>query len=287
MSSRNVVGHPYAGKKVVLTTKHQKFDLIAPILESEIGLTVILHEADTDLLGTFVGDVARKHSAAKTVFEKARLGTAALDESLGIASEGTIGPDPALPFARSDIEYVGFIDLNLGIEIVESYRSLEIVAGESVAGPGSDLTDFLKKIDFPHHKLIVIPNRGDRSLAVKGIGDLVALKNAIAKLANLSSDSKVLVQSDLRAHCSPSRQQNIQHAAVKLANRLRSLCSECGTPGWGLVGYERGLDCSSCGEQVAKAISAEVYGCAKCTHKEVGKQIAPEADPSICIGCNP
>lgn len=287
MSSKNLEHHPYAGRTVVLTTKHQKLELIGPILESDLGVSVVLHEADTDLLGTFVGDVERLYPPRQTVIEKARLGTLALGQSLGIASEGTIGPDPSLPFARSDIEYVGFVDLDLGIEIVESYRSMDIVAGEIVTEPGADITEFLNRVDFPNHKLIVVPNRGDRSTAIKGIGGLDELIKAIASQSVNSPDGKVIVQSDLRAHYSPSRQRNIEQAALALACRLRALCPECKSPGWGLVGYEKGLDCSSCGEFVEHAIRAEVLGCAKCTHQEIGKPISLEADPSICNGCNP
>ena len=287
MNSKNLEHHPYAGRTVVLTTKHQKLELIAPIFESEVGLHVVLHEADTDLLGTFVGDVERLHPARQTAIEKAKLGTAALGQGLGIASEGTIGPDPSLPFARSDIEYVGFVDVNLGIELVESYRSLDIVAGEIITESGEDISEFLNRVDFPNHKLIVVSNRGDRSKAVKGIGDLEELYGSIASLSAKSLDGKVIVQSDLRAHCSPSRQENIKQAALALARRLRALCPECKTPGWGLVGFDKGLDCSSCGEFVEHAARSEIFGCAKCAHKETKNPIALEADPSICNGCNP
>jgi hypothetical protein len=287
LNSTHLEHHPYAGKTVVLTTKHKKLELIAPILESALGVSVVLHEADTDLLGTFVGDVERLNPARQTVIEKARLGTAALGQSLGIASEGTIGPDPSLPFARSDIEYVGFVDLDLGIEVVESYRSMDIVAGEIITEPGADITEILNRVDFPNHKLIVAPHRGERSTAIKGIGDIAELNSSIASLSAKSSDGKVIVQSDLRAHNSPSRQANIRQAALALARRLRALCPECKTPGWGLVGYEKGLDCSSCGELVEHAVRAEIFGCAKCSHKEIGKPISLEADPSICNGCNP
>lgn len=287
MSSKNLEHHPYSGRTVVLTTKHKKLELIAPIFESELGLDVVLYEADTDLLGTFVGDVERIHPARQTAIEKAKLGTAALGQGLGIASEGTIGPDSYLPFARSDIEYVGFVDVNLGIELVESFRSLDIVAGEIITEPGEDISEFLKRVDFPNHKLIVVSNRGDRSKAVKGIGDLEELYGSIASLSAKSLDGKVIVQSDLRAHCSPSRQENIKQAALALARRLRALCPECKTPGWGLVGFDKGLDCSSCGELVEHAVRAEVFGCAKCAQKETKNPIALEADPSICNGCNP
>jgi hypothetical protein len=279
--------HPYQGKRVVLTTKHEKLDLIAPILNAELGMEVLLHEADTDLLGTFSGEVERTLSASQTAITKVRIGTTNLGLSLGVASEGTVGPDRLLPFLRSDTEYIAFVDLDRGMELVEEFRSLEIVAGEIVTEPGSDISEFLERVDFPNHKLIVSPNLGDRSRSLKGLGNKQDLEAAIELLAKDSIDGKVLVQSDLRAHCCPSRQENIRQAARNLAKRLKSLCPSCNTPGWGKVGYEKGLDCSACGEYVEKAIRAEVLGCAKCSHREVKDSGENKADPSICDGCNP
>lgn len=287
MNTETPEHHPYHGKKIALTTKHEKFDLIAPILHAELGVEVILHEADTDLLGTFSGEVERTLTASQAAITKARIGTNNLGLSLGVASEGTIGPDRLLPFQRSDTEYVALVDLNLGIAIVEEFRSLEIVAGEIETEPGSDISEFLERVDFPNHKLIVSPNLGDRSRSLKGLGNKQDLEAAIKQLAKDSTDGKVLVQSDLRAHCSPSRQENIRQAARNLATRLKSLCPSCDTPGWGKVGYEKGLDCSACGEYVEKAIRADVLGCAKCAYQVERDSGRTKADPSICDGCNP
>ena len=279
--------HPYQNLSAVLTTKHEKLGLIAPPLNSELGMNVILHEADTDLFGTFSGEIQRSLSAREAAIEKAKIGTSALGLRLGLASEGSIGPDPILPFVRSDIEHLALVDLDLGVEIVESFRSLEIVAGEIVTEPGDDLTEFLSGLDFPNHKLIVLPNLGPRTTVAKGVDSTATLYRAVEELAAISSDGKALVQSDLRAHCSPSRQANIKQAAQLLAQRLKALCLECKTPGWGQVGYERGLECSDCGELVGKAKKAAIYGCARCSFVELGSKISDYADPAICDACNP
>lgn len=281
------VNHPYSGLTIVLTTKHDKFDLIAPILKSELGLNVVLHEADTDILGTFSGEVERALPPSQTAIQKAKIGINALGHSLGIASEGSIGPDPQLPFSQSNIEYLALVDTDLGIEIVERYRSLDIVAGHIVADPDTDLEPFLQSADFPNHKLIASPNSARFKNSIKGISNRTELQDAIVQLANDSGDGKVLIQSDFRAHCSPSRQKNIVQATIVLANRIKALCPECKAPGWGLVGYQRGLDCSSCGETVPNAISANIAGCAKCSLEQIGEPLAKQADPASCNGCNP
>lgn len=278
---------PYSNQTVVLTTKHQKLDLIAPILERELGMKLVLHEADTDELGTFSGEIERTSTASETATQKAKIGMKALGLPLGIASEGSIGPDPLMPFMKSDIEYLSFIDNEREIEIILTHRSLEIIAGEIVTEPGVDIGSFLERVDFPNHKLIVVPNVADKTLAIKGIGTLVELKSAILLLAGQSKDGKVLLQSDLRAHCSPSRQQNIKRAAELLAARINSPCPKCQCPGWGVTGYLKGLDCADCGEAVTKAIRAEISSCVKCPFELIGEHLAQFADPSTCDSCNP
>jgi hypothetical protein len=279
--------HPYLNQPIVLTTKHEKYSLIAPILEAELGLKVVLHEADTDQLGTFTGEIERTLSPSDAAIEKAKLGMMALGHKLAIASEGSIGPDLQMPFTQSDIEYVALVDSDRGIEIVERFRSFEIIAGEIVTDSSSDLSDFLRSIDFPNHKLIAQSNGARGEHVVKGIGDRHQLQRAIQDLAAKSPDGKVLLQTDFRAHCSPSRQQNIIEATKLLAKRVRELCPSCSTPGFGVTRFERGLDCSDCGELVSNAVKFEVSGCPKCSFEEAGQQLADFADPSNCDGCNP
>lgn len=279
--------HPYVGRKIVLTTKHGKLPLIAPILEAELGVQVVLHEADTDQLGTFTGEVERTLSPQEAAIAKAKLGVVALDLDLGIASEGSIGSDPLAPFIQSDIEYIALVDLSRGIEVVERYRSLQIIAGEIATTAGSDLSDFLRKVDFPNHKLIVRPNDKSGEKPIKGISTLEELEQAIDSLSGKSKDGKALVQSDLRAHCSPSRQQNIVQATQLLVKRIQTPCPSCASPGFGFVRFERGLDCSACGELVKSAPKFEVFGCVNCPIEQAGSQLAELADPSSCEGCNP
>lgn len=279
--------HPYSGREVVLTTKHEKLALIAPIMEAEIGLRLVLHAGDTDQFGTFTGEIERTLSPQEAVIAKAKLGMSDRGASLGIASEGSIGPDPMMPFTRSDIEYIALVDLDRDIEIVERYRSLQITAGEMITEPGYDISSFLAKVDFPNHKLIAKPNKANIARTRKGIGDVGDLEKAIEELSAQSKDGKVMLQSDLRAHCSPSRQQNIIQVTQLLANRVKALCPSCESPGFGVTSYERGLDCSECGEWIPTAPKFQILACVKCSFVKRGPQLATLAEPSSCNGCNP
>lgn len=279
--------HPYFNREAVLTTKHKKLPLIAPSFSATLRMKILEHPADTDQLGTFTGEIERKLSPHATAILKAKIGLKELGRSIGLASEGSIGPDPASHFIKSDIEYLVLVDLDNEIEISEVYRSFDIIAGQIVVTPADDIKEFLQKVDFPNHKLITVPNAGAASNVVKGIGNLKELQNAIKLCANESDDGSVLIQSDLRSHCSPSRQNNIREVASLLAKRVLSLCPQCRIPGWGRVGYEKGLECSQCGLMVAKALRREIFGCCKCEYREYGKLIAEKADPARCDWCNP
>lgn len=279
--------HPYFKKDVVLTSKHQKIDLIKPAFDTSVGCNIFEIPLDTDQLGTFTGDIARLDPPLETAIKKARLGMSHSGTALGIASEGSIGPDPIVPFLHSDIEHLVFVDDENEIFISETFRSFDITLSTIIVGRNDDLSEFLQKADFPNHKLIVRPNKTDQSASIKGIDNLQYLSEAIEHSSKISLDGLVVVESDLRAISSPSRQKNIEKVAALLALRISQLCPDCNLPGWGCVRYEKGLTCSDCGSENQLAIRQEVLGCTKCEFTKLGKLIATELGPANCDFCNP
>lgn len=279
--------HPYFQQKIVLTTKHDKLRLIQPAFEQMIGCTLIEANLDTDQLGTFSGEIARLAPPRETAIQKARLGMIETGLPFGIASEGSVGPDLIVPFLNSNIEHLVLVDDQRKIVIHESYRSLEITAVSAKVLPNDDLSEFLKKADFPAHRLIVHPNTPEIKEFIKGIGTLEDLVMAIEKCASMSPDGVAVVESDLRAMYSPSRQRNIEHAAQALARRVSQLCPDCQVPGWGQVGYEKGVKCTECGFINLEAVRQEILGCISCEYRELGTIIATELDPAKCQFCNP
>ena len=277
--------HDYSGRKVFLATKHSKGSVISPEFESILQMQVKEIHVDTDLLGTFSGEIERKGTARETVLAKARMAIAETGNPYALASEGSIGADPFIPFINSDFELLAFVDANLGFEIVESIRSAEIVAVTIKVTPESDLREFLRKADFPNHRLIIKTPESPTTFSIKGIGDLETLEESLRK--GFGMYPELIVESDLRAHYSPSRMANIALVARKLALRLSKRCPECHTPGWGIVSYIKGLACSDCGEVSEDALKSEVLGCTKCSFSLQGELLAEEIDPSRCNYCNP
>ncbi|WP_053959376.1 DUF6671 family protein [Sulfobacillus thermosulfidooxidans] len=282
--------HPYRGQKVALATKHEKEQVVGPPLRETVGLEVCVPPyLDTDVLGTFSGEIPRNGTPQEVVIRKARMGMAALDLPLGLASEGSFGPHPQLLFVPGHHELLAFVDDQLGIEITEQIISTETNYAHIEARSLDDVGDFLKRAQFPSHGLIVRPNSGFSSgLLFKGIINSDDLKKAIEQCAAVSEDHLAHVETDMRAHMNPSRQRVLYELAMKLGHRLAAQCPQCGTPGWGMVDVIRGLPCAWCGEETS-LVKAEVYGCALCDYREThprsdGLEVAA---PANCPWCNP
>lgn len=279
--------HPYLYKKIALTTKHDKLKLIKPSFDQYVACQLDEIYADTDQLGTFSGEVERTAPPRETAILKAKLGMQSSGLPLGLASEGSLGPDSQIPFFVSNIEHLVLVDNEHDIVIAESFRSFEITATTTTITPGQDISDFLTKSDFPNHRLIVRPNGNDKGNCTKGIDDIAVLLEAIKECSANSANGSVTIESDLRAMYSPSRQKNIRQVAQLLAQRVGRLCPQCHVPGWGRVGYETGLKCSECKFENPQAIRQEKLGCVKCQHTELGDVLATSLNPAQCNFCNP
>jgi hypothetical protein len=224
-------------------------------------------------------------SQLDTAIAKARAAIAGTGIPLAIASEGTIGPNPLIPIASSDLETMVFVDSEQELVIHDSYRSEEITTLRKVFRAGDNLDEFLRKADFPAHALIVRTEETLATMPVKGIRDKAVLVQAIQ---DLSRDSgSVIVESDLRASFSPSRMRNIAACARLLARRITSLCPQCNTAGWGSISPVFGLPCADCGSNVDSAVRADQYGCGKCEHRQVFARAATVAEARFCDSCNP
>jgi hypothetical protein len=197
--------------------KHDKVQLIADDFDSICGIEIKEAPVDTDQLGTFSGEIERILPQKDTAILKAKMGAQLLGLEIGIASEGSIGPDSATPLISSDVETMVFLDLKRDLKIIENYRSFDIVAVNTTAKIDNDLTSFLKRADFPNHKLIV--RAQNYANPIKGISTLSELERAIKLVAKNSDKEEVIIESDLRAFCSPSRQRNIKIVGERLVKR--------------------------------------------------------------------
>ncbi|MDA8204560.1 MAG: hypothetical protein M0Z36_00690 [Thermaerobacter sp.] len=290
MSEGQNTPHPYQGRKAVLTTKHQKERVLSAPLQAAVGFTICVpDDIDTDLLGTFTGEIDRRGTPREVALQKARLGMKIAQLSLGLASEGSFGPHPQWLFVPADHELLAFVDDDLGIEVVEQILSTKTNFANDTGRTIEDLNDFLARARFPSHGVIVRRNSGFQpELLFKGITTFDALKQALQRCVDASMDGLAHVETDMRAHINPTRRQVLGEVAMQLGRRLAARCPRCRTPGWGLVDVSRGLPCEWCGGET-NLVREEIHGCPRCEYHESYPRSDGliTASPDNCPWCNP
>jgi hypothetical protein len=281
---------PYAGARAVVATQHGKERAIGPAMAHLLGVEVFVPDRiDTDVLGTFSGDVARPGSMIDTAVAKARLGMALEGCALGLASEGSYGAHPRVPFLKGGLEIMVFVDQERGLVIAEEWVVDRPHADHRRVRPDEDIRDFVAGVDFPAHGLLVRPAApGPGSWGAVSVRDMGELGRAVARAAGESGDGHAVVFTDMRADRNPVRMENLVRLAHRLARRIRTPCPACHAPGYGLVRRPEGLPCRQCGTP-STMLRGEVWGCAACPHEETRQRPdgRTEADPGACTFCNP
>lgn len=277
----------YQGRKVALLTQHGKEQVIAPALEPHLGC-VVEHVTgfDTDQLGTFTRDVSRPGTQLEAARRKARKGIVLSGLSVGMASEGSFGPDPFSGMFPWNVELLIWIDDQMGLEVVGIAQGTAR-SGHLQTSDWGAIETFAVSEGFPQHQLVLRPNGQDDLRIYKGIADWARLKSCFLDCIAESSNRQVFVETDLRAFANPSRMQNIEQAARDLLQRLQSCCPACKTPGYWVTERQTGLPCAACGLPTSSYRNA-VWTCLRCPHRSVQPRTdCDAADPKHCASCNP
>lgn len=280
----------YRGRRVALTTKHEKERAIARPFRAGLGVEVLVPAGiDTDLLGTFTGEVERVGAPDEVALRKARLGMARLGLPFGLASEGSFGPHPHIPFVPAGHELLIFVDDERGLRVVEQALTTETNYAQTETATDDDLASFLSRVGFPAHGLIVRTTARDVPGEIyKGLTTPAAVREAIARCRARSRDGRARVETDMWAQMNPTRRRVIRRLAVRLARRLRRRCPACQAPGWGVVEVLVGLPCRWCAGPT-DCVKGDILGCARCAERRERPRAdgLREADPGQCAYCNP
>lgn len=277
----------YRDRTVALLTQHGKEQVIGPVLEAALGCRVQrVSGYDTDQLGTFTREIPRAGTQIEAARRKARIGMTLSDLPLGLASEGSFGPDPMTGMFPWNVEYLIWIDDVQALEVVGRAQGKASFA-HVLTGDWAEAESFARRWEFPTHQLVIRPNGADDPRIRKGIADWRELESAFQAARLESATGQVFLETDVRAHANPTRQNTIRSAAEDLAARLNASCPACGAPGFWLVGRVPGLPCSDCGAPTREA-QADILGCVKCPHRITRPRTdRSEADPGRCDYCNP
>lgn len=180
------------GQKYALATMHKKEQVIAPILNCEFGLEVVVPENfNSDLFGTFTKEVERTGDQLEAARKKAEQAMKQTGLKLAVSSEGSFGPHPSFPYLAYNRELVLFIDQDEDLEITGYVANSETNFARKEVTSFDEAFDFGLSVGFPEHGLIV--SAGDKLEVYKGITTEKQLREAV-KLSK-----KVWVETDMRA----------------------------------------------------------------------------------------
>jgi len=288
-----MVSRRYAGRLIALATQHGKQQVLARPLRHGLGLT-LRHAAsvNTDRFGSFAGDQVRSADAPTTCRLKAEAALEALDLDLGIASEGSFGPHPAVPFLAIGQEWLTLVDRRDGFVISQPMLCSHTNFGSCAAADPEACASWLRQVAFPSHALMVRPHAGERAdplpWLAKGIHGAAELAQWMAVAVDLSPLGLAWLETDMRAHCNPTRMASIRRLAFRLVRRVGATCPACEAPGWGLVSTRAGLPCRACG-LATELVQLEEFGCVACSHRRLlpRRDGLTAADPGHCPYCNP
>lgn len=281
----------YHNTAAVLTSMHAKERVIAPILRDELGLIVGLAKGvDTDQFGTFSREVERSGSQRDAAKAKIAAGFDCVPEArVGVASEGSFGTHPHVPFLAIGRELILLIDRETGLEVVGYDASPETNFSHLVARDPQEAFAFADRAKFPGHGLIVMGCRDDHPspeiMLKKDIMDKDALAAAVQEAVQRCGAA--FVETDMRAHRNPTRMAAIERATRDLVRRFHSRCPNCDYPGFDVIARIPGLPCAWCGKPT-RIVMTETLRCQACGygHERQASDTAA-ADPGHCDDCNP
>lgn len=278
----------FKNRNLVIASKHGKERVLAPLLKEKLELLPFpAHNLDTDAFGTFTGEIERTLSPLEAAKHKCREALKLENCDLAIASEGSFGQHPFYSFIPADEELLYFIDAKHNIEIVQRELSTHTNFNAAPVNHPGELLSFAKLAGFPSHGLILrTTDQAGRSEIVKGITDERALLDTFNRFAR--EDAQISIETDMRAHVNPTRMQVIKDCAIKLINRIQSLCPTCDWPGFGVIDAIPGLPCERC-DFPTRSTLKHVYQCSRCKYTHDlqfphGKRVE---EATFCDYCNP
>lgn len=276
----------FDGRSLAIATMHQKEKVLAPLLERALGLKCqVLAKMDTDQFGTFSGEVPRNQSIFQTAASKCDFAHKHFHCDLVLASEGTFGPHPSIPFVPSDHEYLLMKDYVNNLEIAGSALSLMTNFNQQEVATLEELLNFASSVGFPSHGVILRPAR-DSLLVYKGIDNECQLAECFTQLVQLNG--KAWAETDMRAQFNPTRLKVIAEAAEDLIRQIFSPCPSCGSPGFSVSESKAGLPCQLCGKPT-RSILKNILICKRCSYRteELFPSNKQMEDPMHCDFCNP
>lgn len=279
----------FRNRKLVIATMHGKERVIAPLLEKELGVQVIVPSGfNTDKYGTFTREIKRPGDQLEAARLKLQAAMEITGVDLGVSSEGSFGTHPAIPFVQSDFELILFIDAKNKYEVRGHHRTPTTnIDGQYISSADEALV-FAERVGFPDHGVIVRKKKEGHRWIDKDICTQDGLITVIRERLAMPFVNQLFIETDMRADRNPTRMLAIEQATRDLIKNIQSQCSKCSAPGFVCVEYEKGLKCSLCGSSTDLPLY-NIFRCTTCSHEEKAPvtEFGDFADPKHCQYCNP
>ncbi len=272
----------FKGRKAVIATKHSKETVMQPLLNEHLGIDCFtIPGFDTDVFGTFAGEVERVLSPIDTLRAKINAALDMSQQDLGFGNEGSFGPHPQIPFIPCGLELVMMIDRKHKLEIVASNLTTETNFRQETINNIQALETFLQSIDFPSHAVIL--KQENNAGLKKGINNWEDLYQASQALG--LETNALIAEPDMRALFNPTRMETIKATTQMLVDKILQQCPECHMPGFGDEQKISGLPCEWCGE-ATDLMKQKIIVCQHCQY-QVSYEVDQKASPMYCNQCNP
>lgn len=277
----------FEGRSLFIATNHRKESAIQPILERELNVNSFsIPMFNTDQFGTFSGEIERSQSPVDTLKAKCQLGFEVTGCDLVIATEGSFGAHPDLPFCAAHDELILLMDFKNNVSFSARILTTETNFQGKKIKSEEELMAFGESIDFPNQAIILRNKEQSMLYLKKGINDWDELLTAFRVC--MRRHDNVFVETDMRAMHNPLRMKHIEQLTLKLITQLKVLCPSCEMPGYGVTSVLPGLPCWIC-ETPTSSVLKHVLTCTACHHQEEvyfpnGRQTE---EPTFCPVCNP
>lgn len=276
----------FFGKTLCIATKHQKEKVLAPLFES-LGFKVhVANNIDTDILGTFTGEVKRLYTPNETLKKKCDLALQITKADFVLSSEGSFGPHPNIPFLYANEEHLLLYNTFDRNEIYAQNLFTQTNFNSQEIYSWTALKNFCAHVKFPQHALILKSMQLNQTDIVKGICSYEQLKLAYNRFKH--NRNVIIAETDMRAMYNPTRMQNIKQLAQKLILKIQSKCPHCNLIGFDIVDSISGLPCKRCFNPTASILKhiKKCKGCNFILEVPPSHKLSHE-DPMYCDFCNP
>lgn len=277
----------FRGKTLYVVSKHEKQACFEPVLSQRLGFVCkTIEQVDTDLLGTFSGEIERTLSPVDCAREKCKKAREYVRDGYLLASEGSFAPHPTLGWVTAGEEWLVLYDIEEEAELIVRDITLDTCFWREAIANEQACLDFLQRVGFPEQRVILKSSPENAAIIYKNGSTPEEILENMLSIRN--QKGTCIIETDMRAMFNPTRRKHLTHVAGLLADSVTSICNSCGWYGFSVTAVERGLPCSWCGSPTHSVLS-EIYSCKRCGCKEIKKypRGIQQEDPQYCNQCNP